>query len=88
MVVKPKKQNKTIEDTFVLITVSGGIVNDVVFFFDAKDALLELASFVKEMDFERQDAVIYNRQGYFANAKDFLDDNDQFAIDPYIFDRK
>ena len=82
------EQNKTIEDTFVLITVSGGVISDVVFYFEAKEALLALASFVKEMNIERQDAVIYNRKGYFANAKDFLDDNDQYIIDPYIFDRK
>jgi len=82
------EQNKTIEDAFVLITVSGGVINDVVFYFGAKEALLALASFVKEMDIERQDAVIYNRKGYFANAKEFLDDNDQFTIDPYIFDKK
>ena len=88
MTVEQKKQDKIIGDTFVLITVSGGIIIEVVFYFEAKEALLALASFVKEMNIERQDAVIYNRQGYFANAKDFLDDNVQYIIDPYIFDRK
>ncbi len=85
---KQKVPNLTLEDTFVLITISGGVVNEAVFYFEAEDALIALASFVKEMDIERQDAVIYNRKGFFANAKDFLDDNDQYIIDPYIFDRK
>ena len=85
---KQKVQNLTLEDTFVLITISGGVVNEVVFYFEAKEALLALASFVKEMNIERQDAVIYNTKGFFANAKDFLDDNEQYVINPYIFDRK
>jgi hypothetical protein len=88
MTEEHKTKDQTLGNIFVLITVSGGIVNEVVFYFEAEQALLALASFVKEMNIERQDAVIYNRKGFFANAKDFLDDNDQYVINPYIFDKK
>jgi len=88
MITEHKTQDRVTDDTFVLVTVSGGIVGQVEFYYGSEQALLALASFVKEMNIERQDAVIYNRKGFFANAKDFLDDNDQFVIDPYIFDKK
>lgn len=83
-----KQEHLRQNNIFVLITVKGGIVDQVSFFNESEQALLALAAFVKKMNIENDDAVVYNQKGFFANAKDFLDDNDQFVINSYIFGRK
>ena len=62
----------------ILITVSGGIIDQVTFFDCRPKALSALASFVKGMDPEEDDAAVYDPQGLVANAKNFLDEADQF----------
>ena len=69
--------------TCVLIKVYGGIVDDVVFFENDSLAVRELAGFVRGMNPQNNDAWIYNPDRMIANAKTFLDDDDEFieAID-------
>ncbi len=67
--------------THVLVTVTGGIIERVTFFDTKSLALRVLAYFVKRMNPEEDDAAVFNRQGLVANAKDFLDESDQFTED-------
>ena len=62
----------------ILVTVSGGIIDQVTFFECRPKALRALASFVKGMDPEEDDAAVYDPKGLVANAKNFLDETDQF----------
>ena len=64
--------------THVLVTVSGGIIDRVTFFDCRPKALRALASFVKEMNPEEDDAAVFEPEGLVANAKNFLDETDQF----------
>jgi hypothetical protein len=63
----------------VLITISRGIIRDAVFFDDPQMAVLALAKFVKNMKPEDDDAAVYNENGFVSNAKDFLDENDEYV---------
>ena len=63
----------------VLITISRGIIRDAVFFDDPQMAVLALSKFVKDMNPEDDDAAVYDENGYVANAKDFLDENDEYV---------
>ena len=67
--------------THVLVTVTGGIIERVTFFDSKPQAVRVLQYFVKNMNPEEDDAAVFNRQGLVANAKDFLDENDQFTDD-------
>jgi hypothetical protein len=58
----------------VLIEVSGGIIDEVKFFSDYKEAIDSLCHYARTMDPERQDAGVYSARGMLANAKEFLDD--------------
>ena len=64
--------------THVLITVSGGIIDRVTFFDSELQALKTLANFVKGMDLHDDDAAVFGPKGLVANAKDFLDEENQF----------
>ena len=61
---------------YVLVTVSGGIIDEVRFFDKKLLAIQNLSSFVKTMDPERHDAAVYDPDGMIANAKLFLDENE------------
>jgi len=63
---------------YVLVTVSGGIISEVFYHAGLLKALQALAGYVKTMHPEKNDAGVYSPEGLIANAKDFLDDNDQF----------
>jgi hypothetical protein len=63
----------------VLVTVWSGVIDQVTFFDDASEAILALAEHVKSMDIEKQDAAVFGPDGMTANAKDFLDENDQYC---------
>ncbi len=67
--------------THVLVTVSGGIIDQVTFHGSKSEALRAIASFVKVMNPEEDDAAVFNERGLVVNAKDFLDENDQFTDD-------
>ena len=61
----------------VLITVSGGIIDRVTFYDDQSTAVRELARFVRNMNPEKDDAAVYGPHGLIANARLFMDEDDQ-----------
>ena len=67
--------------THVLVTVTGGIIERVTFFDNKSLAVRVLQYFVKSMNPEEDDAAVFNPKGLVANAKDFLDENDQYTED-------
>ena len=60
--------------TCVLVMVSGGIVDKVLFFEDQAEAIEALEAFVKDMEPEDQDAGVYDSSGLICNAKAYLDE--------------
>lgn len=64
---------------YVLITVYGGIISEVYFYTDISRAIKSLSDYVKAMNPERNDAAVYGPFGMIANAKHFLDENDQYV---------
>jgi hypothetical protein len=64
--------------THVMIWLSGGIIEKVTFFDNKLQALKTLADFVKGMDLHDDDASVFGLEGLVANAKDFLDENNDF----------
>ena len=63
----------------VLVTVSRGIIEEVVFFHDPGSAIRALSKYVKTMNIEHNDAALYDADGMTANAKHFLDENDEYV---------
>ncbi|MGD0919478.1 MAG: hypothetical protein ABSB22_23810 [Thermodesulfobacteriota bacterium] len=70
--------------THVLITVSGGIIDQVTFFDCRPKALRALASFVKGMNPEEEDAAVFDPKGLVVNAKNLLNEADQFIESSYL----
>ena len=64
--------------THVLIWLAGGIIEEVTFFDSELKALKALAEFVKGMDLHDDDAAVFGPKGLVANAKDFLDEDNEF----------
>jgi len=64
--------------TYVLIWLSGGIIEQVTFFDSKQQAVRTLADFVKGMDLHDDDAAVFGPEGLVANAKNFLDENNEF----------
>ncbi len=63
---------------YVLITLHGGIIDLVTFYEDAYVAVANLVKYVKGMNPEKNDAVVYGPDGIIANVKLFLNENDQY----------
>lgn len=63
---------------YVLVTISGGIISDVYFYADVSKAVQSLSEYVRAMNSEKNDAGVYGPQGMIANAKNFIDENDQY----------
>lgn len=63
---------------YVLVTVAGGIIEDVIFFDDPVMAVKSLDKYVKTMNVEYHDAAVYGPDGFVVNAKHFLDDQDNY----------
>ena len=63
---------------YVLVTVSGGIIDEVRFYDEQLTAIRELSAYVRAMNPEKHDAAVYGPGGMIANAKAFLDENDQY----------
>jgi hypothetical protein len=63
---------------YVLVILSGGIISDVYFYADAPKAVQSLSEYARVMNPEKDDAGVYGPQGMIANAKNFLDENDQY----------
>jgi len=70
------REEKTMRQ--VLITISEGIIEKVVFFDEPKRAVQALSRYVKAMNVERDDAAVYDSEGLIANAKHFLNDHDEY----------
>ena len=64
--------------SYVLITVTSGIIGEAIFYDDVSMAIQALAEYVKSINYEKDDAAIYGPEGFVANAKVFLDENDQY----------
>jgi len=58
---------------YVLITLFEGIIDLVTFYDSPYVAVANLAKYTKEMNPEKNDAVVYGPDGIVANAKIFLD---------------
>ena len=63
----------------VLVTVSRGIIEEVLFFHNPELAIEALSKYVKAMNVEHNDAALYDAYGMIANAKHFLDEDDQYV---------
>jgi len=63
----------------VLITISKGIIEQVVFFDEPEMAIRALAAYVKHMNVEHDDAALYDSEGLVATAKHFLDEHDVYS---------
>lgn len=59
--------------TYVLITLSGGIIDEVAFYKDQETAQKDLSRFVSTMDPENDDAAVYGPGGMISNAKCYLE---------------
>ena len=66
---------------YVLITLFGGIIDQVTFYDDPYVAVANLSEYVKDMNPEKNDAAVYGPDGIVANAKIFLDENWQTVRD-------
>lgn len=64
---------------YVLVTVSRGIIDRARFFDDPGEAIQALSEYVKAMNVEYDDAALYDGNGLVANAKHFLDDQDEYV---------
>jgi len=62
----------------VLVIISRGIIEQALFFDDPEKGIKALSDHVKGMNPEHGDAALYDTEGFIANAKHFLDDNDEF----------
>ena len=62
----------------VLVTISRGIIEQALFFDDPEMGIKALSDYVKGMNPEHDDAALYDTDGFIANAKHFLDDNDEY----------
>ncbi len=64
--------------SYVLVTVTRGIIDEVVFYLEELMAIQNLSEYVKAMDPEHNDAAVFGPDGMVVNAKVFLDENDQY----------
>ena len=64
--------------TQVLVKISRGIIDQVVFFEDLGLAIRALSNHVKTMNPEDDDAGLHDLNGLIANAKDFLNNDDRY----------
>ncbi|MBU0999719.1 hypothetical protein KKG24_05500 [Patescibacteria group bacterium] len=58
----------------VLVTLSGGLIEQVLFFDDEAQAIKTLEDYVQVMDVDRNDAGVYGPHGLIVNAKDYLNE--------------
>jgi hypothetical protein len=71
-------QERRKQMTHVIIWLSGGIIEQVTFFDSKLQALKTLADFVKNMDLHDDEAAVFSPEGLVANARNFLDENNEF----------
>ncbi len=66
---------------YALITLFGGIIDQVTFYDAPYVAVANLVKYVKSMNPEKNDAAVYGPDGIVANARIFMDENDQTVWD-------
>jgi hypothetical protein len=69
-----------------LITLFGGIIDQVTFYDGPYVAVANLAEYVKNMNPEKNDAFVYGPDGIVANAKIFMDKDGQFIHGASVID--
>jgi len=79
-----KVNNGVYNAGYVLIVISGKNTTLVQFYNDPTIAVRDLSAFVKEMNPQTDDAILYQLYDLIAYAKDFLDENNQFIPDVVI----
>ena len=70
----------------VLVTISKGLIDRVVFFDDPQMAVQALSRYVKAMNIEHDDAAVYDSAGLIANAKHFLNEKDEYLENQALID--
>jgi hypothetical protein len=70
--------SKESQNAKVLIKISGGIIDRVEFYNRASDAIRALSAYVRTMYPERDEAAVFGINGFIANAKDFLDEDENY----------
>jgi hypothetical protein len=78
-------KRNTAECIYILITLFGGIIDHVKYYTDHLSAINALSDFVKSMETEDEDAAVYYGGSLIANAKDFLNENDEFIENPDMY---
>jgi len=63
---------------YAFVTINRGIIGEVLFYFSEKEALEALDRHVKNMNPEYDDAAVYSQDEMVANAKTFLDENEEY----------
>ena len=64
---------------YVLVTLSGGIIERVSLYDSAKAAVQALSDYVRRMNPEKDDAEVFGPCGLIACAKEFLDEDDRYV---------
>ena len=70
----------------VLVKTHRGIIDDAIFFDNPVEGIKALESFVKAINPEHDDACLYDKMGFVANAKSFLDDHDRYQENSDLVD--
>ena len=68
--------------SYVLITISGGLIERVTFYDQASGAIRELYGYVKTMNPEENDAAVYGPDELIANANIFMNEREDISKIP------
>jgi len=63
---------------FALVKVRRGIIDEVLFYPAEREALKAMNDVAKTMDPEHDDAALFGPDGLVVNAKNFMDENDNY----------
>ena len=63
---------------YALVKIGRGIIDEVLFYFEEKEAIKAMDGVAKTMNPEHDDAAVFGPDGMVVNAKNFMDDNDQY----------
>ena len=71
---------------YVFVKAYSGLIDEATYFNDAKTAIKALANFAKTMKAEKDDGSVFGPDGLIANAKHFMDENDQYIGDDQLIE--
>ena len=63
---------------YALVKIGRGIIDEVLFYFEEKEALKAMDVVAKTMNPEHDDAAVFGPDGMVVNAKNFLDESDRY----------